>query len=251
MNILIADDEKNIRAGIAKILSESLAGQTPEPAVILEAKNGEAALDLALREAPALLISDIRMPKMDGLELLRRLRAHREYEALPVIVLSGYDEFAYAQKALSLRAAAYVLKPIDRRELVDAALCALNLAPSPPAPAAASADLPPAPGFIDAALAWIDAHFAEDISMAQAANLADVSYSYFSEKFAVRTGTHFSEYVARLRIRRARELLDSGAWRVYEVASQCGFRDVKYFERLFKRLTGSSPHAWRGRAKPS
>jgi YesN/AraC family two-component response regulator len=231
VKILIADDEKNIRAGIKKILSEEFPG-----AGLFEAKNGEEALELAVREKPDLLITDIRMPKMDGIELMRRIRLSLNNRDMNIIVLSGYDEFSYAQKAVSYHAASYILKPADRRELTEAVRSLIREQPAPPDGEGR--------GFIEEALAWIGAHLTEDITMAQAANQVSVNYSYFSEKFKKHTGIHFNEYIKRRRIALAMRFLAEGNYRVYEAAGKCGYRDVKYFLRQFKDIAGISPGRW-------
>jgi len=105
IRVLIADDEPKIRRGLA-----SLVAATEGFTVVAEAENGVEALEAALREKPDLLLVDIRMPLMDGLEFLRALEA-RGAEALTVIV-TGHDEFRYAQEAVKLRVFDYVLKPV-------------------------------------------------------------------------------------------------------------------------------------------
>lgn len=112
ISILIVDDEKNIRAGINKILSESIR----YPVKFLEAKNGLEALETVRSERPELVITDIRMPKMDGVAFMKEISAG---EAKPVIVvLSGFDDFTYAQNAIRYGAVSYILKPVDRNELI-------------------------------------------------------------------------------------------------------------------------------------
>lgn len=234
IKILIADDEKNIRAGIQKILSGEFAGGI----VLFEAKNGEEALELAVQEKPDILITDIRMPKMDGIELMRRIRLSLNNRDMNIIVLSGYDEFSYAQKAVSYHAASYILKPVDRKELTGAVR---NLICKQ---AGLQGNGEEGLSFIEEALAWIKAHLTEDITMAQAANQVSVNYSYFSEKFKKHTGIHFNEYLKQRRIALAMQFLAEGNYRVYEAAEKCGYRDVKYFLRQFKEVAGISPGKW-------
>lgn len=112
LSILIVDDEKIIRAGIRKILVESIGLDIRYS----EAKNGEEALEIAEKNCPDLVITDIRMPKMDGLELMRRLNALPRKPS--IVVLSGYDEFAYARESIRNGVVSYILKPVDRNELV-------------------------------------------------------------------------------------------------------------------------------------
>lgn len=114
ITILIVDDEKLIRAGIKKILGDDIQ----IPISLIEAKNGEEALEICKNDMPDLLITDIRMPRMDGVELMHALA---KLELKPaIIILSGFDDFAYAKEAISYGAVSYILKPVDRKELVSA-----------------------------------------------------------------------------------------------------------------------------------
>ena len=114
ITIVIADDEKLIRAGLKKILTESLG----VPLSVSEAKNGIEAFELCRKEQPDILITDIRMPQMDGVELMRQVSLMARKPA--IIVLSGFDDFAYAKAAISAGAVSYILKPVDKKELVSA-----------------------------------------------------------------------------------------------------------------------------------
>ena len=114
ITIVIADDEKLIRAGIKKNIEKT-------PAISccnIEAKNGEEALNICKEENPDLIITDIRMPKMDGIELMKNLSNLEEKPA--IIVLSGFDDFSYAKEAISCGAISYILKPVDSQELIAA-----------------------------------------------------------------------------------------------------------------------------------
>ena len=116
ITIVLADDEKLIRAGLKKILTEALA----IPIEILEAKNGQEAYELCCQKKPEILITDIRMPVMDGVELMRKLSAEEEESRPAIIVLSGYDDFTYAKAAIQSGAVSYILKPVDKKELIVA-----------------------------------------------------------------------------------------------------------------------------------
>ena len=115
ITIVLADDEKLIRAGLKKILMENL----DIPLNIIEAKNGQEALELCKEKHPALLITDIRMPVMDGVELMKNIAAMPAQNDKPaIIVLSGYDDFPYAKAAIQSGAISYILKPVDKKELI-------------------------------------------------------------------------------------------------------------------------------------
>lgn len=113
MRVFIADDEEIIRDGIRNCIEKEqgrflFAGEAPD---------GEMALPMLMEMKPDVLITDIRMPFMDGLELAKVVR--RTMPWLRIVFLSGHDEFEYAQKAVSLHADAYLLKPVSSAQLLE------------------------------------------------------------------------------------------------------------------------------------
>lgn len=114
MKIMIADDEENIRMGIA----EGFDWQELGLEVAALASDGKEALELAFIHHPRIILLDINMPRMSGLEFMKLSK-----DRLPgtvFIILSGYDEFEYAQEAIQLGVSEYLLKPISPRELSEA-----------------------------------------------------------------------------------------------------------------------------------
>ena len=109
ITIIIADDEKLIRAGLKKILQQEL----DIPLHIIEAKNGQEALRAIEEHRAELLITDIRMSVMDGIELMKRIQTLEHKPEM--IVLSGYDDFSYARAAIQNKVSSYLLKPVDKR----------------------------------------------------------------------------------------------------------------------------------------
>ena len=107
MRILIVEDEVMIREGLAKLI-KSHTGHT----VAGEASNGQEGLNLALRLRPELVITDIRMPVMDGLQMIEKL--HDMNLNTRAVILSGYSEFEYAKKAIYYGVEDYLLKPRQR-----------------------------------------------------------------------------------------------------------------------------------------
>jgi len=91
---------------------------------------------------------------------------------------------------------------------------------------------------------FINEHYAEDISLEDIAGRLHVSSSYLSTLFAKEVGTNYSAYLRALRIRKAKDLLSNGSRKVYEIASDVGYHDAKYFCRVFKEVTGMSPGAY-------
>ena len=100
---------------------------------------------------------------------------------------------------------------------------------------------------IDKAVSFIARHYTDDVSLQQLADHVHMSKNYFCLQFKHHTGYNFIDYLIRLRIGRAKELLGDSELKIYEVAEKAGFKDVKYFSKLFKKTTGSSPIEYRER----
>jgi len=111
-SILLVDDEPLVIKGIRIMLERS--GLPID--MIREAENGEEALSLIKEKTPDVLITDICMPKMDGLELCRKI--YRKCPKTGILIISGYDDFKYAQQAIKYGVKEYLLKPIQKNELI-------------------------------------------------------------------------------------------------------------------------------------
>lgn len=114
MVIIIADDDKLIRAGIKKIILDNLEGEHE----IIEAKNGKEAIEQCEKFHPQVIITDIQMPGINGVELMQQIS---QWEQRPsIIVLSGFNDFNYTKSALTSGAIDYILKPVDTNEILSA-----------------------------------------------------------------------------------------------------------------------------------
>lgn len=102
---------------------------------------------------------------------------------------------------------------------------------------------------VDKAIRYIHAHYTEELTLQEVADQVHISRNYFSLLFKKQTGRNFIDYLIHLRIQHARRLLGESDLRVYEVAEQSGFGDVKYFSKLFRRMTGSTPQDYRTNAR--
>lgn len=107
MKIVIVEDEIRIREGVEKLIKRI----PKEYEMIVTAENGEEGLQIVLEHQPEIVITDIKMPKMDGIEMLSKLKALGKMPK--VIVLSAYSEFEYARQAIKLGVSEYILKPIS------------------------------------------------------------------------------------------------------------------------------------------
>lgn len=244
LKVLVVEDEEMIRKGI--VLAVDWAAL--DCVVVGEASNGAQALEAVEHYDPSLIITDLKMPVMDGLEMLRQLR-ERGNNAF-VIILTAYDSFSYAQTALRLGAVDFLLKPFHDGELeqavtrlkqrMDRAGQGGEKGPDPlPLPELKKGDKSK---YVLEAMAYIGEHYHEpNIGVAAIAQHLGISEGHLSHTFKKETDYTLLNYLTRYRIHRAMELLRDCRLKVYEVAEQVGYRDIAYFSATFKKLVGMSP----------
>ena len=232
--IVVVEDEELVRQGIVCAVDwESVDCQVGG-----EAANGLAGLAVIREKKPDLVVADIKMPVMDGIEMVRTLR--EEGIGSRVIFLTAYSDFSYAQHAVKLGAADYLLKPFRDGELEAAVKRALEAAPLP-APQALPEQAVRYSRYVSEAMRYIDAHYAEDIGLASVADHLGLSESRLSHLFKDETGQKPGSYLIQTRIRAAMEMLKDCRSRVSEAAEKTGFRDIAHFSSTFKKIVGMSP----------
>ncbi|KWX69347.1 chemotaxis protein CheY [Paenibacillus riograndensis] len=252
--ILVVDDEPRTRQGIRQTLEVWAAGRY----IVETAENGIDARERLLHGRVHLLITDVRMPEVSGLDLIRSLEG--QVRKPVIIVISGYAEFDYVQQALRLGAVNYLLKPLDKEELVQVVEAALKHEEEQQRrekleklvdhklleidPDTAGMGEP-----VKEALAYVEQHLHEQLTMAEVAGRIHLNASYFSVLFKEQTGVPFSEYLSRLRIQRAKELLLQTSLPIVEIGERVGYRTDKYFIKVFKSLEDMSPSRYRHQMK--
>lgn len=248
--ILIVDDEPRTREGVRKVLEAWSAGRHR----IAVAASGIEAWAWLENNAANLLITDIRMPELGGLDLVERVGglAHPPV----VIIISGHPEFDYAQRALQYGVVEYLLKPLDKMKLVQAVEHALKREADmhriermeklvdPKLLETASPDKVYSPQ-VQQAMDAVEARLHEPLTMRDIADQLHMNASYFSVLFKEQTGLTFTEYLTRRRVQRAKELLSNTRLPIAEIAGLVGYQTDKYFVKVFRSLEGTSPGQYR------
>ena len=249
--VIVIDDEVLVRKGIVLETNWSELGCM----VVAEAGNGVEGIEAVHKYQPDLLICDIKMPKMDGIEMLRRLR--EEENDISVIFLTAYGEFEYAQNALKLLASDYLLKPFQDGELEDAVLRVTKKIAERQGRKTSQSKEPanlvlPSGGkskYVMEALAFISEHYSDtDMSVGMIAASLGISEDHLSHTFKKETDYTVAAYITRYRMRAAMKLLGDCRSKVYEVAEAVGYRDIAYFSSAFKKIVGVSPSEYQDRS---
>lgn len=243
--VALVDDEHMIIEGLSRVVPWEKLGCT----VSGTASNGREGLELVRRVKPHILMTDIRMPNMDGLTMVAALRS--EFPDLQITVLTAFRDFEYAQTALNLGVCRYLLKPSKMDELNEAIrtmIARLDALPKTQTPEPAEASGPAGNYIVRQALDYMRAHCAERLSLGDVAERVYVSQWHLSKLINKHANQSFLDLLNQMRIEKARQLLAGSGLRIHEVAEQCGYSDLGHFSRNFKKLTGSTPGEFRDTA---
>jgi two-component system response regulator YesN len=212
------------------------------------------ALNLLFAEKIDVLLTDIRMPGLSGLELLAKLR--EKGVGTEVIFLSGHAEFDYARDALKMGAYDYLLKPFNtgempaflaklrehlaQKEHVDSLIRHDRVINSGKAAEETAEDR-----LIKALVQFVDLNFSRPISLKDMALHCNTNTTTASRLFKQRMGSGFVKYLTALRIKKAVEYLEKTELSIEEICSRLGYMDYFYFHKVFKKQTGKTPHQCR------
>jgi two-component system response regulator YesN len=241
--VFIAEDEELLLYNLAdKINSAELGFRVSDTA-----QTGEQAWKKITQKQPDLLITDIQMPVMSGIELLQKV--HHQYPAVKMVIISGYSLFSYAQEAVHLQVVEYLLKPIDNNSLFDVLVKAKvqldsELRTSEELFIPSSAMTPEQ--IVEAVKEYILENYTKNINLNMIAGNLHYTAGYLTKIFYQHCSCTPSKYLITLRINKAKGLLSHCPdLSVKQISCAVGYEDQAYFSRIFKKYTGRSPADYR------
>lgn len=234
--ILIVDDEEMERQGL-----KTLIERRNLPVEILLARDGEEALAVLRSKKIDILITDVKMPRMNGLELCRHARKLDEH--LFIIVQSAYDDFEYMQQAIRAQVNDYILKPVVISEFDALIVRALNALDTNTAEAMETPDREQA--IVNEVIRLIEEHYSENIGLEWIAEKIGLSSGYLSTLFKNVSGTGVAQYLIATRMERAKGLLCQTKMRIADVGMSVGYPNSSYFCQQFRKYFGVTPNKMR------
>jgi two-component system response regulator YesN len=249
--VVIVEDEDLIRNGLAYTFD----WLTYDCVVVGGACNGCEAIELINKHKPDIVITDIKMPIMDGLEMLGSFKV-RDFET---IIITGYAEFDYAKKAIQYEVSEFLLKPINHDQLAKIIVKLTSkvkeklIVKSIQDKIKAYSDL----ALVDIeyyyqdtnyksrytpkVLNYIEKNYSDKISIDTIADKLEVSSTYLSKKFKEDTKHTFNDFLNKYRIQKALEYMSNSDMKIYEIAEKVGYSEYKYFSTVFKNYLHYSP----------
>ena len=257
--LLIADDEAFIREGL-----KDLAWDTIGIEICAIANNGKEAIDLAGRYKPDLILTDIRMPIVDGLTMAEEFL--KQNNRCKIIFLSGYEDFSYVRRALQMGAFDYILKPASPDEILTicrkaiAQITAETKNGVQPLSGLERADLGADTRFDQEAqdegrinvkeiIHFIEEHYRENLTLSLLAEKFNFNSIYINRMLKRETGFTFLENLTNKRMSEAVRLLENTDWKLGKIAEAVGVPDQRYFSTLFKKYYSCSPKQYRQKSR--
>lgn len=261
-SILIIEDNDELRRFLAMILRDCYH--------VLEAGDGRQGLEIIGRELPDLIVSDVMMPEMDGIELLAAVKVNRDTSHIPVILLSAKASVDDRVRGLEYGADDYIAKPFNSAYLKArieslirqrSSLAAYYLGSSlkdsdktekkqPDVKLEQVLESVPSFNntFIQEVIRLVDENQQNpDFKIDDLAETMNMSRAVFYRKIKTFTGASPIDLVKEMRLKRALELLDADTYSLSEVAYQSGFSSPQYFSRVFKEQMQCTPNEYKRR----
>lgn len=240
--VVVAEDSDELRLAIKKVLAGSFN--------VLAIENGKIALKIINKILPDLIISDVLMPELDGIELSKKLKKEFNTCHIPIILLTSLNEDEDKIKGIESGADDYIIKPFNAKMLLSKAISLIesrkilqrkfvsDIQSVPSEIAITSMD----ETFIQEAIAVIELHMEDSEFNVEIFSAAmHVSQSSLLRKLKGITGQSPNQFIRSIRLKRAAQLLQLSNFNVNEVCYKVGFNDVKYFRQCYQKQFGINP----------
>ena len=245
LKVVIIDDEPIIVEGLIRTIEWEKKGCK----VVGFAYDGAEGISLIKKEQPDIIFSDISMPKIDGLTMIAGVKS--QFPDTYITILTGYRDFDYAQKAISLGVSRFLLKPSKMDELEEALSFMVqelkkNKSDEEQMIDESITEENDASSFVVRnAKKYIEENYMNKLTLSDVADHIYVSQWHLSKLLNKYCGKNFSEILNTIRINEAKKLLANPSYRIGDITEMVGFSDIAHFSRVFKKIEGKSPNEYR------
>lgn len=234
-SFIFVDDESIIRDKILNLIDWESFGFICAGTF----SNGRTAMEFLKENNVDLMISDIKMPLVSGLELAKYL--YENHKNTQIILLSAYRDFQYAVEAIQYRISAYLTKPISTGDLKIELQRVKQILDTE----SATQTSDKYKSVIQMVKEYIEQNYSSNITLEDAAEYVNISPNYLSALFKQKEQIGFSAYITKVRIEKAKSLLVEPTLKIYNICDMVGYKDVSHFYKIFKEYTGYSPNEYR------
>lgn len=244
MTVLIVDDEPYMVDYMKTLVDWEKYGFQK----VLTAGGGSLARDLLMQHQPELLITDIKMPKISGLDLSAWIDENGY--VTKVIIISGYSDFEYAKRALRYGVSEYVVKPVLKEDFVEVLERVIGKRMEGTDRSEAAYEEGRDKNAVVAYVKrYIGENYEKELSLDMLGALVHLHPAYLSKIFKEISNTNLSGYITEVRLQKAVELLEQTDLKIREVMCRVGYHKSQYFSGLFKEKYGVTPKEYRMRKR--
>lgn len=245
LKILIVEDEDFERRAIKYLINKYFSGKIE---IIGEASNGELAVESASISKPDIILMDINMPILDGLKASEKIK--EQNKNTEIVILTAYNYFEYAKRGIKIGVSDYLLKPYSDEEFIESisevmdkihGKTYVNEPAEELALEVSGYKNSNSSEIVETAKRYIEQNYTKEISLEEIAGHVSVSSFYLSRIFSKREGMTYKDYLIKLRMERAKQLLKEGKKSIKEISIDVGYIDQNYFSRAFKKYYNKSP----------
>ena len=234
MRVMVIDDEiAHMRGVINHIDWEKMDFDIP-----LGLTNPIEALKILKKEKFDVVITDIKMPELSGLELIKQLR--EAGKDMDIIIVTGYDEFQYAKEAIKLGVYAYLLKPLHTEELEEN-LIKIRKSRSGKAIRSIEGKEKSIHPSIIKIMHYVEDNYGKELTIKGLAEKFKMNSDYLSSLFKKETGINLNGYINEIRLKAALKIIRETDERISAVAYRVGYTNPNYFAEQFKNYYGCTP----------
>jgi YesN/AraC family two-component response regulator len=260
--IVVIDDEPMVTRGLSEIVPWNEIGCE----VVGQAEDGREGLALVRQTQPDIVITDIQMPLLSGLEMIKELI--KEKKDIKFIIMTGYRQFEYAKEAIDLGVNKFLLKPTNLEQLKKAVveltveldeqlehdegvmelkkkLAVYEAINDTESPDDQDEDTHKVKYLAKQAITYMKSNYSEKIDLQNVADQLFISTWYLCKLFKQEIGSSFVEILNEIRIQEAKRLLIESNLKIYEICERVGYMDNPYFTKTFKRYVGMTPNKYR------
>lgn len=248
LGLLIVDDEYLERMVLKHHIENEPSLQVE---IVGEASSGQEAISMFHKTHPSIILMDIKMPELDGLQTAEIIK--QSNKAVEIIFITAYSYFSYAKQAIKLRSADYLLKPVKPDELYASIHKAINFVNEKKNKKIANSTIPEFPleanldenFLINQLKDYIAKNFNSKITLDDLAQIVHYNPSYISSLFKKNTGLGINDYITNIRIKEATKLLVETDKSIDDIADTVGLSNNSYITYLFKKSMGITPSTYR------